>query len=161
MLTALSRLVFGIAGLVLIALAAGLIGYGVLAVARRPWGEGYDIALLDAIGYVIIAIAVFDVAKYLLEEEVIREREMRHVSEARRSITRFVSIVIIAALLEGIVILFKAREETSQLVYPVLVLLAGVALIVGLGIFQRLSASAERDVKPSDDKEEKGPAKAA
>lgn len=155
MLAGLSRLVFG-AGLALIVLAAGLIGFGLYGIVVRSEGVAVDVALLDAIGFVIIAIAVFDVAKYLLEEEVIREREMRHVSEARRSMTRFVSIIIIAVLLEGAVIVFKmTRENTEHLIYPVLLLFAGVALIVGLGVFQRLSASAERDVKPIDDKAER------
>ena len=104
-----------------------------------------DFEVLDAIGYLVIAIAVFDVSKYLIEEEVIREREMRHAGEARRSLTRIVATIVIATLLEALVVTFKvARERVSDLVYPALLIFAGVALLVGLGVYQRLSVTVER-----------------
>jgi hypothetical protein len=94
----------------------------------------------------VISIAVFDVAKYLIEEEVLREREMRRAGETRQSLTRFVATIIIATLLEAIVITFRtARDQVPLLIYPVLLLISGVALMVGLGVFQRLSSSVERE----------------
>jgi hypothetical protein len=139
----LSRVLFGAAGLVLAMMAAGLVGYAALGVIWPQ--QRLDFAVLDAIGYVVIAIAVFDVSKYLIEEEVIREREMRQAGEARRSLTRFVATIIIATLLEAVVIIFKvARERVSDLIFPTLLIFAGVALLVGLGAFQRLSATVER-----------------
>jgi hypothetical protein len=114
---------------------------GVVKPAQR-----LDFAMLDAIGYVVISIAVFDVAKYLIEEEVMREREMRRAGETGQSLTRFVATIIIATLLEAIVITFKtARDQVPQLIYPVLLVFAGVALMVGLGVFQRLIARVERE----------------
>ncbi len=139
----LSRILFAAAGLMLAAMAAGLIVYAAVGVARPE--QRLDFAVLDAIGYLVIAIAVFDVSKYLIEEEVIREREMRHAGEARRSLTRIVATIIIATLLEAIVVTFKvARERVSDLVYPALLIFAGVALLVGLGAYQRLSVTVER-----------------
>ncbi len=141
----LSRILFGAAGTVLMLLAAALVAVAVLGIIRPE--QRLDFAVLDAIGYVVIAIAVFDVAKYLIEEEVIREREMRRAGEARQSLTRFIATIIIATLLEGIVVTFKtARESVTDLAYPSLLLFAGVALLIGLGAFQRLSASVEQDV---------------
>ena len=64
------------------------------------WLEAGD-ALLTAIGYVVIAMAVFDLAKYFVEEEVIRAREMRNPGEARRSLTKFISTISIAVFIEG------------------------------------------------------------
>ena len=87
----------------------------------------------------VIAVAVFDVAKYLLEEEVVRERELRQVGEVRRSLTRFTSTILIAVLLEAIVLIFKvAEDDISLTVYPTLLLFAGVTMLIGLGAFQRL-----------------------
>lgn len=147
----LSRYLFGAAGALLAALAAALVIYGAIGVVQPT--QRLDFAVLDAIGYVVIAIAVFDVSKYLIEEEVIREREMRHAGETRQSLTRFVATIIIAALLEAVVIAFKvARERVSDLVYPTLLIFAGVALLVGLGAYQRLSADVEQVVgeRPDD-----------
>jgi hypothetical protein len=142
-----SRLWFGLVGGILILLASALVIAGIYQVAMSLWraGQLLNQSLLTAIGYVVIAIAVFDVAKYLLEEEVVRERELRHVGEVRRSLTRFTSTILIAVFLEAIVLIFKMAEDDIALtIYPTLLLFAGVAMLVGLGIFQRMSVHAER-----------------
>ena len=141
----LSRILFGTAGFLLAAMAAALVFYGAFGVIRPT--QSLDFAVLDAIGYMVIAIAVFDVSKYLIEEEVIRERKMHRAGEARQSLTRFIATIIIATLLEAVVIAFKvARERVSDLIYPTLLIFAGVALLVGLGAYQRLSAAVEHAV---------------
>lgn len=154
LITAASRLLFAFSAAALIALSVGLV---VMGGTRVLSGSGpLDNRLLDAVGYLIIAIAVADVGKYLLEEEVIRAREMRHVSEARKSLTRFVGTIIIVVLLEAIVAIFRvARGDLTNLPYPAVLLLSGVALLLALGLFQRLSASAEMEVGPADDIEER------
>jgi hypothetical protein len=140
----ISRTLFGFAGAALIAFAVALVAYGMMGVVRPT--QRLDFAVLDAIGYVVISIAVFDVAKYLIEEEVMREREMRRAGETRQSLTRFVATIIIATLLEAIVITFRTtHDQVPLLIYPVLLVFAGVALMVGLGVFQRLSARVERE----------------
>src|SRR3712207_4934791 len=96
-------------------------------------------ALLNAVGYVVIAIAVFDVAKYILEEEVIDPAQMRNAGEARRSITKFVSTISIAVFLEALVAVFQtSKGNVALILYPTLLLFGGVAMIVGLGVYQRL-----------------------
>jgi hypothetical protein len=142
-----SRALFVVASAVLLALAAALMGYGVYQAFEGLGSPGYEVAakLLDAVGYVVIAIAVFDVAKYLLEEEVVRGRELRHAGEARRSLTKFLSTISIAVFLEALVMVFQAgKERVSDMVYPTLLLLAGAAMVLALGVFQRLSATVER-----------------
>ena len=96
----------------------------------------------------VIAVAVFEVAKFIFEEEVIEPSEKGHAGEARRSMTKFVSTISIAVFLEALVSIFETSKahRMDQMLYPTLLLFAGVALIVGLGAYQRLSASAERDV---------------
>src|SRR6187431_2283134 len=92
-----SRAVFGLASVVLMLIALAL---------RGPWSEA-GAGLLESIGYVVIAVAVFDVAKYFVEEEVIRGREMRLPSEARRSLTKFISTIAIAVFIEALVMIFR------------------------------------------------------
>lgn len=138
----LSRWLFGFAGLMLMVTALTLIAYGALGILRG--NERLDLAVLDAIGYIVISIAVFDVAKYLIEEEVVRPREMREAGETRQRLTRFIATIFIAIMLEAIVTIFKTtRSDVSQLVYPALLIATAVLLLVGLGAYQRLSAVVE------------------
>ena len=114
LLDLVTRTVFGIASVALMLLAAALIIYAgvqVVAVFRQAEAN-VGSTLLEAVGYTIISIAVFDVAKYLLEEEAIRAREMRHAGEARRSLTKFISTIAIAVFLEALVSVFEAAKRT-------------------------------------------------
>jgi hypothetical protein len=152
-----ARIAFGFAALVLIVLAILTMAYGVGAAAGAllRWDDVGG-AVLNAVGYVVISIAVFEVAKYIIEEELVREREMRIASEARRSLTKFISTIAIAVFLEGLVIVFRvSHEQLSDLVYPSLLLVTGVVMVLGLGLFQRLSADVERRVDSDDRRNER------
>lgn len=142
----LARGAFGVAGGVLMLLALGLVFVAFYQVTHSFWPPDERTArvLLDGVGYTIIAIAVFDVGKYLIEEEAIRGREMRQAGEARQSMTKFITTIAIAIFLEALVSVFDAaKTNPSNMLYPTLLLLAGVALVVGLGVYQRLSAKVE------------------
>jgi archaellum biogenesis protein FlaJ (TadC family) len=149
----LSRTVFGLASLALMLLALGMIVQGLyepVAALLRSRGEPKT-ALLEAIGYVIIAIAVFDVAKFLVEEEVVQTREKRDAAEARRSLTRFISTIAIAVFLEGLVTVFRvSSDRVAEMLYPTLLLVSGTFLVLGLGFYQRLSVTVERQVEDKD-----------
>ncbi|MBB5738962.1 GNAT family acetyltransferase [Brevundimonas aurantiaca] len=157
-MTYLTRAVFGGASLLLLLAATALIGFGVkdaLETIHAPGQSGAE-AVLDVLGYVIVAIAVFDVAKYIFEDEVRRGNERRSAAEARRSLTKFLSTIVIALFLEALVVVFKtAREDVSQLIYPTALLIAAVLVLVGLGAFQRFSASVEEKVGEDDEAEER------
>ena len=149
----LSRIAFASASLVLMAMSFALVIYSVVeivAVGSSSWKDAGG-AMLSAIGYVVIALAVFDLAKYFVEEEVIRSREMRAASEARRSLTKFVSTIAIAVFIEGLVIVFQASKESlPNMLYPTALLLTAIVIVIGLGIFQRLSADVEEMVGEQD-----------
>jgi hypothetical protein len=146
----LSRAAFGITSVVLMVMAVVLVVYGVfdLVIALRgPWREAGD-ALLTAIGYQVIAMAVFDVAKYFMEEEVIRGRELRIASEARRSLTKFISTIAIAVFIEALVIVFQvSKQDVSKMIYPTALLVAAILIVLGLGAYQRLSVEVEMKVE--------------
>src|SRR6185436_20833003 len=139
---ALSRLAFACASIVLMAMSFGLVIYGGIevAVGIGTSREDGSTALLSAIGYVVIAMAVFDVAKYFVEEEVIRGREMRNATEARRSLTKFVSTIAIAVFIEALVLVFRqGGQDVALILYPAAILVTGILIILGLGVYQRLS----------------------
>lgn len=141
----ISRLIFGIAAFLLAGFALVLAGSAVsdfisAALARQNVG----LSALSGIGYVVVAIAVFDVAKYLVEEEVVRGRELRVASEARRSLTRFISTIAIAVFLEALVTIFRVSQDSvDELLYPTALLVSAILLVLGLGVYQRLSLTVE------------------
>ena len=145
------------------AMSFALVIYGGVEVVTglvNSWADG-GAALLAAIGYVVIAMAVFDVAKYFVEEEVIRGREMRNAAEARRSLTKFISTISIAVFIEGLVLVFRVSKETvPDILYPTALLVTGIVIVVGLGVYQRLSADVEQKVEDKDKATAKAIAKA-
>jgi hypothetical protein len=149
----LSRFAFASASLVLMAMSFALVIYGGVEIAvagASSWKDAGG-ALLAGIGYVVIALAVFDVAKYFVEEEVIRSREMRSAAEARRSLTKFISTIAIAIFIEGLVIVFQASKQSlPETIYPTALLLTAIVIVVGLGVYQRLSADVEQKVESHD-----------
>lgn len=110
--------------------------------------------MLQAVGAIVIAIAIIDVSKYMIEEEIFRDKELRSPREARETMTKVIVIISIAVGIEGLVYIFKAgSQDITLLPYPAVLLVVSVILIVGLGIFQKLSLTTEksvRDPKPKD-----------
>jgi len=151
-----SKVLYILAAVVLLVLSLTLIGSAVWAVLRTLLTGEYAIIAesLRSIGMVVIGIAVFDVAKFLIEEEVLRSRELRSSREARQSLTKFMTIIVIATSLEGLVLVFETGpQRIEQLLYPVLLLGASVLALVGLSVFQWLSRSSE--ATPQADAEER------
>ncbi len=106
--------------------------------------EQFVTIMLQSVGAVIIAVAILDVAKYMIEEEVFRSKELRSPKEARETLTKIMVIVAIAVSIEALVYIFKAgSKDLRLLVYPASLIVAVVLLIVGLGIYQKLSINSE------------------
>lgn len=137
----LARLIFGLASTFLMFLAFAIIIYAGIDIYFEIRSEEMNIgaALLDAIGYTIVGFAVFQVANNFFDTEVAGSRE-----SVRDNISRFVSTITVAILLEALVAVFKASQESLALmIYPTLLLFGGVALMVGLGVYQHLTRPGE------------------
>jgi len=142
----LARCTFGLAALLLAGFALVLAGSAVSDFIKAALAkEHVGLSALSGIGYVVVSIAVFDVAKYLIEEEVVRGRELRVASEARRSLTRFISTIAIAVFLEALVTVFRVSQDSvDELLYPTALLVSAILLVLGLGVYQRLSLTVEK-----------------
>ncbi len=100
--------------------------------------------MLQSVGAIVIAIAIIDVAKYIIEEGVYSNKELRSAVEARQAMTKIIVIISIAVSIEGLVYIFKAgTQDLTLLLYPAGLLLVSILLVVGLGIFQKLSIEVE------------------
>lgn len=138
-------MLYAVVSVVLMGIAITLIGYAVwqAVVAILSYQRAVP-AMLAAIGLIVISIAVLDVGKYLMEEEVLRDRELRSAIEARQTLTKFMVIICIAVSLESVVQIAKVDDSDLQsLIFPAVLLLSAVAVMVGLGIYQKLSAAIE------------------
>ena len=146
-----SRILYTAIAFTLLAAAILLIGVAIWRTATGYWtGDNALETMLDGIGLIIIAIAVADVGKFLFEEEVITDRELRRPAEARGSLTKFMTIMIVALSLEALVLIAKTSRDTmSNIVYPGLLVFLAVVAMVGLGLFQKLSQNATAAVPPA------------
>jgi hypothetical protein len=141
----LATVVYAAAALAMVLISLGLISVSLAgvysAVLNHQKAEG---VLLEAVSSLVISVAILDVAKYVMEEEVLRSRELRNPSEARQAVTKFMVIIALVVAIEGIVLVFEiGSSEPALLLYPILLLAISVVFVIGLGVFQRLSLKAE------------------
>jgi hypothetical protein len=76
-----------------------------------------------------------------MEEEILRRKELRSAVESRRSLTKFITIIVIAAALEALVMSFEtSRTDVTQAIYPAALFAAAMFALIALGTFQWLSS---------------------
>jgi hypothetical protein len=157
---ALSRVLFVLVALALYSLALSMILAGAWQLVLGAFGGQIGIYnMMNGVGLLIVSLAIVDVAKFVIEENVVREREMRSPAEARRSLTKFMTIIIIALSLEAVVGIFEAGREKNfeAMVYPVTVMAAAVFALVGLGAFPFLSRLSQAEPIAAHDDDEPKP----
>jgi hypothetical protein len=155
----LARLLFVLVALALFTLAISLVVSGSWQLVRGALGSEIGIYnLMNGVGLLIVSLAIADVAKFVVEENVVRDREMRSPAEALRSMTKFMTIIIIALSLEAVVGIFEAGREKNfaQMLYPAVVMAAAIFALVALGLFQFLSRRSQREAAHGADDAEAG-----
>jgi hypothetical protein len=156
----LARALFIVVALALFGLAFSLVVSGAWQLLGGAFGGEVGIFnLMNGVGLLIVSLAIADVAKFVVEENVVRERELRSPAEALRSLTKFMTIIIIALSLEGVVGIFEAGREKhfDQLVFPSVVMATAVLALVGLGLFQFLSRRSQREARAGADDADAAP----
>lgn len=94
--------------------------------------------------FVTLALAIFDLGKTILEEEILMHKDIFRHSSTRRTITRFISTILIAVSIEALLTMFKAALGQTEYVIPaVLMMFAVVGLLIALAIYVYLGAKAE------------------
>ncbi|KFZ36808.1 general glycosylation pathway protein [Shewanella mangrovi] len=94
--------------------------------------------------FITLALAIFDLGKTILEEEVLMHKDIFRHSSTRRTITRFVSTILIAISIEALLTMFKASLGKFEYIQgAIFMMLAVVGLLVGLGLYVYLGAKAE------------------
>ncbi len=94
--------------------------------------------------YLTLGLAVFDLAKTTLEEEVLMHKDIFRHSATRRTITRFIAAILIAVSIEALLMMFKSSlGDGSQIQSAVLMMFSAVGLLMALGAYVYLGAKAE------------------
>ncbi|NDD58102.1 MAG: hypothetical protein EBZ47_02460 [Chlamydiae bacterium] len=95
--------------------------------------------IMDEVAYIIFSVAVADVARYLLVEEVLRGKENKPLSEKRRALTNLILIISTAFSLEGLILTIQiAKSNLDKLIYPIMLLVVSSILLISLGVYQKL-----------------------
>lgn len=128
-------------GFSLMAFAFFAIIYAILSYVSSIFISG-DLSL-DAIFKPIVALtlglAIFDLAKTILEREVFFKNYSKE-SEDANVLTKFSIAIIIALSIEALMVVFKiALHDYSQMIYALYLILGIALIIVSLGIYSFLS----------------------
>ena len=103
--------------------------------------SGEILVMLESVGLVIIGFAIIETAKFVAEEEILRRKELRSAVESRRSLTKFITIIVIAASLEALVMIFEtSRTDVTKAIYPAALFAAAMFALIALGAFQWMSS---------------------
>lgn len=98
----------------------------------------------SSIIFITLGLAIFDLAKTTLEEEVLMHKDIFRHSSTRRTITRFMAAITIAVSIEALLLMFKSAIGAGDyLTSATWMMLSAVALMVGLGLYVYLGAKAE------------------
>ncbi len=95
--------------------------------------------------YLTLALAIFDLGKTTLEEEVLLYKDILRHSSTRRTITRFIAAIIIAVSIEALLMIFKSalNESGEYIIQAVWIILAAGFLLLCMAIYVFLGSKAE------------------
>ncbi|MBL4711860.1 MAG: general glycosylation pathway protein [Gammaproteobacteria bacterium] len=94
--------------------------------------------------FLTLALAIFDLGKTTIEEEVLMHKDIFRHSSTRRTITRFIAAILIAVSIEALLLMFKSALGNGENIQAaVWMMFSAVGLLVGLGIYVYLGARAE------------------
>lgn len=143
--------VFAVAQAVLAALfGCAAVGLTVIA-ARVGWAglaHGLDQAagqeVIEAVGLLAAAVVALQIAQTIAEEEVVRAVHVSAPTRVRRFLSRFLVVLVVALVIEGLVATLKAlHENLAQLVYAALLVAAAGVLLASWGAFIWFNKAAE------------------
>lgn len=113
----------------------------------RPLAAHFDV-ILRSIGYLTIAVAALELGQTVLEEEVLRSTHVSGPTRARRFLSRFLVVVVVALAVESLVAVFQfAGDDPAQLPNAAAIAVAAAALLAAWGVFVHLNRTAE-DLEP-------------
>ncbi len=111
-------------------------------------GDDLYLKPFSVIIFLTLALAIFDLGKTTIEEEVLMHKDIFRHSSTRRTITRFIAAILIAVSIEALLLMFKsALGDGKSVQAAVWMMFSAIGLLVGLGVYVYLGARAEAHLK--------------
>ena len=134
---------FVVCAAALILLAALELWHGINPYAVLPVRDRFNF-VLESIGLLTIAVVALELGQTIIEEEVVRKVQASGPTRARRFLSRFMVVIVVALSIESLVAVFKlAHEDPSRLPQAAMIGVAAGVLLASWGVFVRLNRSAE------------------
>lgn len=99
-------------GVALVWLAGQVLWHGVMDVGTAQSAR-FD-AILRTIGHLTIGVAALELGQTVLEEEVLRSTHVSGPTRARRFLSRFLVVVVVALAVESLIAVFHAASDTPE-----------------------------------------------
>lgn len=117
--------------------------HGINPYAVLPVRDRFNF-VLESIGLLTIAVVALELGQTIIEEEVVRKVQASGPTRARRFLSRFMVVIVVALSIESLVAVFKlAHEDPSRLPQAAMIGVAAGVLLASWGVFVRLNRSAE------------------
>ncbi|MDR5903560.1 hypothetical protein [Halomonas icarae] len=145
------KIYYGTIGVMLIAVALLLVYASVKSMYfALASGENIETSSFSIVVMITLGMSIFDLGKTILEEEVLFDKSMGHHETTQRTISRFMTAIIIAVSIEALLLMFKSLfndVDGRQLMNAVWMLMSSVAMLVALGVFNFLSSNSKKDIQ--------------
>jgi len=83
-----------------------------------------------------LSLAIFDLAKTLIEEEVLGQEKEHHISGPHKTMVKFIGSIIIALSIESLMLVFKfAIIDPNKLMYAIYIMGGVALLLVSLAVY--------------------------
>lgn len=140
----MAKIAYGLGCLALYIIAIWIFFGAIWMMIQEALAEDFVIYhLLDEVGLLVFSIAVIDVGKFLMIEEVLKNG-YRSPKKERGSFSRFLIIILTALSIEGLVLTIEtAKTDLEKIIYPIMLFTIIALLILALGVYQKLNASSD------------------
>jgi len=134
--------------------AYGLFAFALIAVALLLFVHGAQSFFVKEITYSHLAIdemfkatilltlslAIFDLAKTLIEEEILGRHKEQNVAGPHKTMVKFLGSIIIALSIEALMLVFKFAITDPQMLLYAMYIIGGVALLIlSLAVYIKLT----------------------
>lgn len=100
--------------------------------------------VLETIGILTIAVASLELSQTVVEEEVLRDTQMSAPTRARRFLSRFMVVIVVASGVEFLVAVFELLHgDSARLPHAAAIGIATAALLAAWGAFVKWNRAAE------------------
>ena len=96
--------------------------------------------IFEATILLTLSLAIFDLAKTLIEEEILGRYNENNISGPHKTMVRFLGSIIIALSIEALMLVFKfAITDPEKLIYAIYIIGGVAMLIIGLAVYIRFT----------------------